>query len=431
MGFKTITPGQKPLASDLNQIIQALTGQADLGNLQLTPSLSTPATPTLTAGSTGILNGAYNYQLVYVTGFVESDDGLFVSGFASGSEGTITVTSKQVNVTIPAFSAPTIAVLIYRTIAGGATGSEEYAGIFTSSAGGTFVDNLADASLGTGMPNSSSSPKATGTTIPATVPISNTTGMLLTVPSGMKVKGKYTGTANYAWVGFYEVDGTTQQGYVGVPNGSTDSMYVKSIIGDVVLSPASGRVVKTDRNILDDGTGASTFDGTVYLNAGVLGATKNVNAPPTPVILAASNPQGVGMTEFGDLVPINPSAVQSGTYWTVKDKNGNPMWKVYLTGGAIDVQAYLRCYGGLWIPSGQSTWLLNGIGSNYSQSISALASGSSITITHNLGHQVPIVAHSGTMGNLNLTYSFISATQMTLTNYSSGSNAWTGTIYLW
>lgn len=165
--------------------------------------------------------------------------------------------------------------------------------------------------------------------------------------------------------------------------------------------------------------------GTVYLNN-----LNNVSDPPTPVILASSNVQGVGMTEFGDLVPINPAQIQSGTYWTVKDKNGNPMWKVFLAGGAIDVQAYLRCYGGLYVPSGQSTWLINGIGANYSTSL-AIAPGTSAVVTHNLGHQYPIVALSGTMGNLQLTYSFTSTTQMSITNYSTGSNTWNGTVFLW
>ena len=164
--------------------------------------------------------------------------------------------------------------------------------------------------------------------------------------------------------------------------------------------------------------------GTVYLNN-----LNNVNAPPTPVILASSNVQGVGMTEYGDLVPINPSQIQSGTYWTVKDKNGNPMWKVYLAGGTIDVEAYLRCYGGLYVPSGQSTYLCNGIAANYTWS-GTITSGGNATLTHSLGHY-PIVALSGTRGNLELTYQFTDTNNIVISNYSSASNSWSGTVYLW
>lgn len=163
--------------------------------------------------------------------------------------------------------------------------------------------------------------------------------------------------------------------------------------------------------------------GTLYLNN-----TNNVNNPPTPVLLASSNVQGVGMTEFGDLVPINPSQIQSGTYWTVKDKNGNPMWKVYLAGGAIDVNAYLRCYGGLYVTTGPC-YINPGIACNYSWT-GTIASGANAALAHNLGHY-PIVALSGTRGNLELTYQFTDTNNIAISNYSSGSNSWSGTVYLW
>ena len=163
--------------------------------------------------------------------------------------------------------------------------------------------------------------------------------------------------------------------------------------------------------------------GTVYL-----GNENNVNAPPTPVILACSNAQGVGMTEFGDLVPINPSQIQTGTYWSVMDKLGNPMWKVYLTGGAIDVNAYLRLYDGLYVTTGPC-YITPGIACNYTWS-GAISSGANANLTHNLGHY-PMVALSGTRGNLELTYQFTDTNNIVVSNYSSGSNIWTGTVYLW
>jgi hypothetical protein len=164
--------------------------------------------------------------------------------------------------------------------------------------------------------------------------------------------------------------------------------------------------------------------GTIYLNN-----LNNVSSPPIPVYLASSNLQGVGMTEYGDLVPINPAQIQSGSYWAVRDKNGNPMWKVYLNGGAVDVEAYWRCYGGLYVPTGQSTWLLNGVGVNHTWS-GTISSGGNAGIAHNLGHN-PIVAISGTRGNLELTYQFSDTNNLVVSNYSSGSNSWSGTVYLW
>ena len=163
--------------------------------------------------------------------------------------------------------------------------------------------------------------------------------------------------------------------------------------------------------------------GTVYL-----GNVNNVNAPPIPVNLASSNALGVGMTAYGDLVPINPSQIQSGTYWSVRDKLGNPLWKVYLAGGAIDVNAYLRLYNGLYVTTGPC-YITPGIAVNYSWS-GTVNSGANATLTHNLGHY-PIVALSGSRGNLQLTYQFTDANNIVVSNYSSGSNSWAGTVYLW
>lgn len=188
--------------------------------------------------------------------------------------------------------------------------------------------------------------------------------------------------------------------------------------------PTSASAVAIPANVPTTNTTGTTL----CLNGGA----NNISAPTQTLIMASSNVHGIGMDQYGIFYPINPASVTSGDYWGVYDKNGANALKIYIDGGAaIDVNKYLRCYGGLYVPSGQSTYLINGVGNNYSQSVSALASGSSLTITHNLGHQVCWVALSGTMGNLSLTYSFTSTTQMTLTNYSSGSNAWTGTIYLW
>ena len=167
---------------------------------------------------------------------------------------------------------------------------------------------------------------------------------------------------------------------------------------------------------------ASLMLGTLYL-----GNVNNVNAPPTPVLLAAPNAQGVGMTAYGDLVPINPAQVLSGTYWAVRDIHANPILSVYLQGGDVDVHAYLRCYNGLDVSVGPC-YLSPGIGFNYSWS-GTINSGTTTTLTHNLGHY-PLVTLSGTVGNLELNYKFTDTNNIQVSNYSSGGNAWTGSVYL-
>jgi hypothetical protein len=274
----------------------------------------------------------------------------------------------------------------------------------------------------TGIPNGSGGVNVTGRTTPSpystSISLTNQQGTVSIsgqgIPQGVIGWGVVRNHAGGSvW---YEVPGSEQFNLSGLmPVTFIDNTSDANLITSAPSTNTTGTPVTFGAPV--------TFDSPVYLNG-----VDNVNAPPTPVILASSNIQGVGMTEFGDLVPINPSQIQSGTYWTVKDKNGNPMWKVYLSGGAIDCEAYWRCYGGLYVPSGQSTWLCNGIGWNYTWS-GTINTGTSTTLTHNLGHY-PIVALAGTTGNLELTYRFQDLETIVVTNYSSGGNNWTGGVYL-
>ncbi len=277
----------------------------------------------------------------------------------------------------------------------------------------------------TGIPNGSGGVNVTGRTTPSPY----TTAQTLTNQQGtVSISGQGIPQGVIGWgvvrnhAGgsvWYEVPGSEQFNLSGaMPVTFTDNTPDANLTIGAPSVNTTGTPVTFGAPV--------TFDSPVYLNG-----VNNVNAPPTPVILASSNIQGVGMTEFGDLVPINPSQIQNGTYWTVKDKNGNPIWKVYLAGGAIDVEAYLRCYGGLYVPSGQSTWLINGIGSNYTWT-GTISYQSSVTITHGLGHK-PIMTALGTTGNTRLAWGESTANQsVTVSNYPTvGGNSWTGSIYFW
>ncbi|WCK55440.1 tail fiber domain-containing protein [Aneurinibacillus sp. Ricciae_BoGa-3] len=64
----------------------------------------------------------------------------------------------------------------------------------------------------------------------------------------------------------------------------------------------------------------------------VLGGVNNINNPTSPVLLAPSNANGLGMDQFGNLLPINPGALTAGANWSVLDKNGNLPLKVKVDG---------------------------------------------------------------------------------------------------
>ncbi len=185
--LKISQPGGIPLASDVGQFAKLLNALIDVGALQFAGPQSTPAVPTVVAsGNAGSLNGAYLWINVLITGWQQSDGSYYVSGFAPSTDSTqVTVTNNSANLT--AIATGTVVVIgraIYRTLAGGATGSEKYVGVIWDNTTTSWTDNVADASLGTGMPTSASNPSVYGTAIPANVPIVNTTGTTLDVTVG-------------------------------------------------------------------------------------------------------------------------------------------------------------------------------------------------------------------------------------------------------
>lgn len=185
-GLKIPVPGEDPLASDVSQFVKVLTALADAGLLQFAAPQSTPAAPTGSAsGSAGNLNGAYMWKTVLITGWQQDDGSYYVSGFAPSTDNAqITVTNNSASLTgIATGTGPTIGRVIYRTVAGGAAGTEKFAGVIWDNQTTTFTDNIVDANLGTGMPSLSSTPAAYGIAIPAIVPTVNSTGTWLNLVS--------------------------------------------------------------------------------------------------------------------------------------------------------------------------------------------------------------------------------------------------------
>lgn len=221
--LKQIIPGTPPYATDMDQFRQALTGVADVGTLSLAAPQSLPSAPTLTLGSSGVLNGAYKYQIVAVTGWKENNGNIWVNGFAPGAEGSITASNQQVVVTIPALSAPVVAYLVYRTVAGGASGTEKFA-VALSNGITSWTDTIPDSSLGTGMPSWN------GTAIPANVPTSNTTGTSLAQLTSFQ-----TTTTRHQYLFDDVIQGTTQ--YPTFTNGQ---------ITQILHKDSGGNTVRTD-----------------------------------------------------------------------------------------------------------------------------------------------------------------------------------------
>ena len=156
---------------------RGLLGAADIGALAFCPAQPVPTPATYAAGSAGNLIGNYRYREVLISGYKNMDGTFFVSGFSPAAQRTdfdVAPSSQQVSITnLPLGTVGCIGRAIYRSVAGGAAGSEKYCGVIWDNTTTTFTDNLTDLQIGAGMPT------VQGTPIPADVPEKNTTGTTL------------------------------------------------------------------------------------------------------------------------------------------------------------------------------------------------------------------------------------------------------------
>jgi len=177
--LQQVSIGENTYAMDLNQLVQALAGLIDVGQLSLFQPIPNPSAPGLAQGAAGNPNGTYRCVQVNVTGFKTGAGAFVVTGFAPSAEATITVAGYAITWTLSLGPAGTIARVLCRTVAGGASGTEKFAIWQPDNTTTTVQDNQTDADLGTGMPTASSTPPVLGTAIPASVPSTNSTGTTL------------------------------------------------------------------------------------------------------------------------------------------------------------------------------------------------------------------------------------------------------------
>ena len=238
--LKAPQPNTIPLSTDVGQFALLFQGLLDAGQLNLAAPQNTPTTPTTSdSGISGNPNGAYRHKVVFVTGWVQSDNTYYVNGFAPSASSTqLTVTSHKITVSLPIGGSGTIARAIYRTAAGGASGTEQFIGIVWDNTTTTYTDNIADVIRGTGMPT------VNGTAIPANVPTANTTGTYLgtTYFGGQIVSTVAPGTSPFS------VTSTTTVSNLSVEmlnNYHYTDFILKSIftaVGDILYGTGSGTV---------------------------------------------------------------------------------------------------------------------------------------------------------------------------------------------
>lgn len=109
-------------------------------------TLSAPGAPTVATGAAGTPNGVYRCQVTFVNAGGET---------VGGTEATVTLASQQIAWSaIPLGPTSTTARKLYRTAAGGASGTEKLVTTIADNTTTTFTDNVADGSLGAAVPTS-------------------------------------------------------------------------------------------------------------------------------------------------------------------------------------------------------------------------------------------------------------------------------------
>lgn len=170
-----VVPGltQQPLASDINQFVDALNGVNDIGQINLAASILPPVVTSVTAvaaAGTPLNVGTYLYKFTYVTGYKKTDAAqtIVYAGETTGST-TISVTTTTNNEVVQLAGLPTawpstaVAMRIYRTAVGGTDGTQKLVATITVPTS-TYTDTVADASLGVATPTTNT----TGTTLNGT-----------------------------------------------------------------------------------------------------------------------------------------------------------------------------------------------------------------------------------------------------------------------
>ena len=126
--------------------------------------------PTVAAGSSGSLNGAYRWVVTFVTAAGET---------TAGPECIQTITNAQAllsNIPVGSTTSGVLSRKVYRTAAGGASGTEKLVGTISDNSTTTFTDNVADGSLGASVPTTDTSAVIGGTSPASQVQYAQLTG---------------------------------------------------------------------------------------------------------------------------------------------------------------------------------------------------------------------------------------------------------------
>lgn len=264
--------------------------------------------PTVVAGSTGVLNGTYKYVWTFVTAVGET---------IASPEATITVSSKYVSVSNAPIGTPTSGVLarkLYRTTAGGGSGSERLVTTLNDNTTTSYTDNTADGSLG------------------APVPVVDTSAVPGGIPGGGGGGGggsfltQAEADARYALIGS---GGTSRNLIIGGSLGSTFTLNMSATTDQWLEGTLSANLALTVSGIV------AGVSGTMLLTQDATGGrTLTINGTNVPipnsasayftVLLHSADGTDLDVTVPGGApVPVNAATV--GTDGNLGGPGGSPL----------------------------------------------------------------------------------------------------------
>ena len=239
MALYDVAGGNTAYSTDLDQLVDALTGKNDVTLTAFVP-LAVPGAPTVAVNTTaGNLTGNYQYAVAFVTGYWQGPAGtgtIHVQGNTGGGTASAIVapSAQQVNLSaIPIGPTGVVQRVLYRTDANGT--AFYYLVTLDDNTTTTYTDNTPDASLGAAMPTTNT----TGTV--ANLWKLNASG-LATFNAGLTIPSGQTFTNNGTYAGSPLVTSLTATNGLSVSNPTSPGAASYSLVlnGASLSNGASG-----------------------------------------------------------------------------------------------------------------------------------------------------------------------------------------------
>jgi hypothetical protein len=260
-----VVGGNTAYSTDLDQLVDALTGKNDVTLTAFVP-LAVPGAPTVAVNTTaGNLTGNYQYAVAFVTGYWQGPAGtgtIHVQGNTGGGTASAIVapSAQQVNLSaIPIGPTGVVQRVLYRTDANGS--AFYYLVTLDDNTTTTYTDNTPDASLGAAMPATNT----TGTV--ANLWKLNVSG-LATFNAGLTLPSGQTLTNNGTYAGSPLVTSLTATNGLSVSNPASPGAASYSLVlnGTSLSNSASGLSLNLGNpNVW---TAAQTFNASAVIPGG-------------------------------------------------------------------------------------------------------------------------------------------------------------------